>query len=429
MRTRPSQVWKDPDYYRRGYGETLQRFGLDPSVVNDDRVLESIFAFKNSLGPEDFSAFENAAVTGRQLPDHLMSGLRNALLSSSLPPGAVTTPPVAPPALVTAAPDPSGSAYVANPRKLEEAVIGGTPALPASGGLTTASVDAPLPAAASAPAAVLDDPWGAPTLPPKLTAALETGAALADNPKGDLRQLPRSNARATPAPSSSPDAAVAQVRQQRRAAVPVNEADLGYLAADLGIGDWITRRGAAAAAAMHPTGPAGHTLKTALAGGSRALGLGVKALPYVAAVAPAVTAAIEGSQSGAGGAAIQGGAAGIGTALGGAAGFALGGPLGAAIGMGLGGSIGNAVGGMGRNAAVSAVEAAQGGATGLSGQIGRSLDAVIDTPMEQESRQIVAQMNSPAVLALKAEEQRRSSAERARMAQDLLMQIYARGIA
>jgi hypothetical protein len=219
------------------------------------------------------------------------------------------------------------------------------------------------------------------------------------------------------------------VRQQRRAAVPVNEADLGYLAADLGIGDWITRRGAAAAAAMHPTGPAGHTLKTALAGGSRALGLGVKALPYVAAVAPTVTAAIEGSQSGAGGAAIQGGAAGIGTALGGAAGFALGGPLGAAIGMGLGGSIGNAVGGMGRNAAVSAVEAAQGGDTGLSGQIGRSLDAVIDTPMEQESRQIVAQMNSPAVLALKAEEQRRSSAERARMAQDLLMQIYARGIA
>jgi hypothetical protein len=74
------------------------------------------------------------------------------------------------------------------------------------------------------------------------------------------------------------------------------------------------------------------------------------------------------------------------------------------------------------------VEAAQGGDTGLSGQIGRSLDGVIDTPMEVESRQMVAQMNSPAVLAIKAEERQRSAAQRAQMAQDLLMQAYARGL-
>jgi hypothetical protein len=331
-----------------------------------------------------------------------------------------------------AAPRPTTGAE-SNPARLEAAQIGGAPSIPGAGGPVTATPG--IPSAAEQLGNSLDL-----SSSPALAKAIDSGVNLDVSPEGDLRQLQATN-RGAPMSVDEPPAAapdpIAKERTRRRggkrqqlvqqAAGAADEANLGYLPADLGLGDWITRQSAKAAAGIHPTGAAGHTLKGALAGGGKLLGMGVKALPWVAVAAQPVMGAMEGAQSGSGGAAIQGGASVAGAAIGGFIGSAVPG-LGTAIGAGIGGMIGNAVGGMGRQAAVSAVEAAQGGDTGLSGQIGRSLDGVIDTPMEVESRQMVAQMNSPAVLAIKAEERQRSAAQRAQAAQDLLMQAYARGL-
>lgn len=331
--------------------------------------------------------------------------------------------------------DPWAGSYVTNPDRLEQATIGGAAAVAGSGGPSTATPG--LLAPAEQLAANLDL-----TGSPNLAAALASGVNLDANPKGDLRQFDATN-RGAPiaieeAAVSPADAAVQQARQGRRqgrraqaaADVAAGAANaIGYIPADLGAGKWIASKSAQLSSKIPVTNAATHTAAQALGVGGKFLGAGVRALPWVAAAAPAVMGAIEGSQSGSGGAAIQGGTATAGTLIGGAIGSFVGGPgLGTVIGAGIGGMLGNAAGDMGRSAAVSAVEAAQGGDTGLAGQIGRSLDGVIDTPMEVESRQMVAQMNSPAVLALKAEERQRNAAERARMAQDLLMQAYARGI-
>ena len=433
MRTRSSRVWQDPDHYRRAYGTALQQNGLDPSLVNDDRVLESIFNFRNGLSDEAFRAYDNAVAMGRPLPDDLMGGLRSAVFQSSLPAGVRTA--AVEPAVI--APRPTTGAE-SNPARLEAAQIGGAPSIPSAGGPVTATPGIPSPAEQLG--TTLETAPG-----PELAKATGMATQLLEDPKADLRQLPPTVRGAT-APASPPippgggddptDLITGErlrrqggKRQQlvQQAAGVVDEANLGYLPADLGLGDWIIRSSAKAAAGMHPTGPAGHTLKGALAGGGKLLGMGVKALPWVAVAAQPVMGAMEGAQSGSGGAAIQGGASVTGAVIGGMIGSAVPG-LGTAIGAGIGGMIGNAAGGMGRQAAVSAVSAAQGGDTGLAGQIGRSLDGVIDTPMEVESRQMVAQMNSPAVLAIKAEERQRSAAQRAQMAQDLLMQAYARGL-
>lgn len=325
----------------------------------------------------------------------------------------------------------------ANPARLEQAAIGGAVTVTGSGGPSTATPGYPAPPEQLAGSIDLSNS-------PKLQDALTTSVTLAESPMTDIRQLeatvrgqPVSDVPGSPVPpASSADEAVQRVRQGRRQgrrgqAVADATADAvkasAWLPADLGVGDWIINNSAKMAGKIPATTAAGHTAQGLLNIGGKVVGTGVKALPWVAAAAPTVMGAMEGAQSGSGGAAIQGGAAAVGSVIGGVLG-AGGGPLGIAIGAGIGGSIGNMVGGAGRAGAVSAVEAAQGGDTGLAGQIGRSLDGVIDTPMEVESRQMVAQMNSPAVLALKAEERQRNAAERARMAQDLLMQAYARGI-
>jgi hypothetical protein len=451
MQTRRSRAWEtNPDYYRQGYANVLKLNGLNPALVDDDRILDSLFNFKGGLNPEDFSVFEDNTYKGRPLPDNLLGGLRSAVFQggfSTGAPSAAAPTAIAPRPTTSIGPDPWGepptaATPAANQVRLEAAQIGGAPTVPGAGGPVTATPG--VPSAAEQLGAALE------TAPaPELATATEMAAQLLEDPKKDLRQLPPT-VRGAAAPSSPPsppgggggDGPVDLItgerlrrqggkRQQlvQQAADVVNEADLGYLAADLGVGAWIKQAGARAAAGMHPTTAAGHTLKGVMAGGSKLLGTGVQALPWVAAAAPAVMGAMEGAQSGTGGAVIQGGGAGIGSVIGGVIGTAVAGPgLGTVVGAGLGGMLGNAAGGMGRQAAVSAVEAAQGGDTGLSGQIGRSLDGVIDTPMEIESRQMVAQMNSPAVLAIKAEERQRSAAQRAQAAQDLLMQAYARGL-
>jgi hypothetical protein len=352
--------------------------------------------------------------------DALARGLDPALIGAARP-------------ALTMEPDPWAGTYTTNPARLEAAQIGGSQAVPSSGGLVTATPDIPSPPEQLAALVNADTN-------PVAAQAVATAAELTADPGIDIRQAPATN-RGVPitaddtVPTAPDPIAQEQGRRQQnkrqqaaaQIAGTVDEDSLPFLAADLGIGSWIKQASANAAAGMHPTGAAGHTAKAALLGGGKLLGAGVQALPWVAAAAPAVMGAMEGAQSGGGGAVIQGGGAGIGSIIGGALGAGAG-PLGIAVGAGIGGMIGNAVGGMGRQAAVSAVEAAQGGDTGMAGQIGRSLDGVIDTPMELESRQMVAQMNSPAVLALKEEERRRSAAQRAQAAQDLLMQAYARGM-
>lgn len=347
-------------------------------------------------------------------------------------------PPSANAAPVTSTVDNSWfNSSTANSARLEEAAIGGAVTISGSGGPSTAVPGYPAPAEQLASSIDLSGS-------PKLRDALTTSVTLAESPMTDIRQLD-ATVRGQPVsdvpgssvpPASSADAAVERVRQGRRrgrrgqavADVAANAAGSApFLAADLGLGDWIMDNSARMAGKIPATAAAGHTAQGLLGMAGKVVGTGVKAVPWVAAAAPAVMGAMEGAQSGSGGAAIQGGSAAIGSVIGGVLG-AGGGPLGIALGAGIGGSIGNMVGGLGRAGAVSAVEAAQGGDTGLAGQLGRSLDGVIDTAMETESRQMVAQMNSPAVLALKEEERQRSAAERARMAQDLLMQAYARGI-
>lgn len=359
--------------------------------------------------------------------------------------GSGRAPRLEPPVPVNAVPaastvdDPWFNGPTANPARLEQAAIGGAVTVTGSGGPSTATPGYPAPPEQLAGSIDLSNS-------PKLQDALTTSVTLAESPMTDIRQL-EATVRGQPVsdvpgssvpPASSADEAVQRVRQGRRqgrrgravADVAAGAANaIGYIPADLGAGKWIASKSAQLSSKIPVTNAATHTAAQTLGMGGKLLGAGVRALPWVGAAVPAVMGAIEGSQSGSGGAAIQGGAATAGTLIGGTIGSFVGGPgLGTVIGAGIGGMLGNAAGGMGRSAAVSAVEAAQGGDTGLAGQIGRSLDGVIDTPMEVESRQMVAQMNSPAVLALKAEERQRNAAERARMAQDLLMQAYARGI-
>lgn len=351
--------------------------------------------------------------------------------------------------------DPWAGSYTANPDRLATATIGGAEAVAGSGGPTTARPGVPAPAEQLGQALDISNS-------PALAAATQTALELNANPAADIRQLDPTvgGAPVTPEPIAAPSAADQAVRQQtrsrrqahqdrllqaRQARIPQADPSqvspsraaqaaagamdaIGYVPADLGAGDWIARNSAKLAGKIPVKGPVSHSAAQALGVGGKFLGAGVKALPWIGAAAPAVLGAIEGSQSGAGGAAIQGGLAAAGTVAGGVIGSMLAPGLGTAIGAGIGGSLGSALGGAGRSAAVSAVEAAQGGDTGLAGQIGRSLDGMIDTPMEVEGRQAVAQMNSPAVLALKAETRQREAEQRAQMAQNLLMQAYARGL-
>lgn len=165
----------------------------------------------------------------------------------------------------------------------------------------------------------------------------------------------------------------------------------------------------------------------------KGLGRGVRFLAPAAAMAaplvPVAMGAMEGAEeAGVGGAVIQGGSA----ALGGLAGGALAGALAGSVVPGFGNIIGGIVGGLGGLAlgkgatglAQGAVDAAQGGDTGVMGQIGRTLDPVIDTDYERQQREIMREMNSPAMKAVQLQQQRREAQARADQARSALLQSY-----
>lgn len=294
--------------------------------------------------------------------------------------------------------DPWAGSYVTNPARQQAAIMGGTPVTQGSAGLTTSQPGVPSPAEQLHTAVVSGDINL--DASPALAAANASAQSLTADPRAPLRQAP---------PTVN--------------GVPIDTG--AYLAADFGLGNLVTDQSRALASRIPGTGAYGNTARQALMGSGKMLGLGIKAAPYALAALPAVTGFAEGSESGPGGAAIEGGAATAGTVIGGMLGAKLG-PIGIAAGMGIGGAIGRGIGGAGRGAAVAAVEAAQGGDTGFMGSIGRSLDPVIDTPIERRDRQIIAQMNSPANQVLQQQAQLRRDQERAAIAEQVLMQSLSR---
>lgn len=163
----------------------------------------------------------------------------------------------------------------------------------------------------------------------------------------------------------------------------------------------------------------------------RNLGRGARVLlPAAAAAAPlipVVMGAADGySEAGAGGALIQGGAA----ALGGVAGGAMAGAIAGSVVPGFGNVIGGILGGLGgmalgkglTSAAQGAVDAAQGGDTGVIGQIGKSLDPMIDTATERQQREVMREINSPANQLIRRQQEERQARARADMATQLYLQ-------
>lgn len=138
---------------------------------------------------------------------------------------------------------------------------------------------------------------------------------------------------------------------------------------------------------------------------------------------PAVLGAIEGGETaGVGGAAIQGGAALAGGLIGQAmipVPF-----LGAAVGSAVGGFLGGGL----TKGAVSAVEKAQAGDSGTMGAVGRGLDAFIDTPFEKEQKAILQQMNSPAMQAVRMQEETRRLREESARRQMVFEQAALQGL-
>ena len=194
-------------------------------------------------------------------------------------------------------------------------------------------------------------------------------------------------------------------------------------APDLGLGygaDKMMRRAGAAArnAGMNNVGRA----LFRAGGAARVL---APAAALASPLIPAAMGAVEGyADAGAGGAVIQGGSGLAGAAAGAAIGSFILPGIGTVIGGGLGAMLGGEAGKGITGLAKGAVDAAQGGDTGLMGQIGRTLDPVIDSEYERQQRQVMRDMNSPAMKAIELQQQRREAQARADRAQALLMQSY-----
>lgn len=207
--------------------------------------------------------------------------------------------------------------------------------------------------------------------------------------------------------------------------IPAATADaVGYIPPDFGAGRWVEDRANEAAASMKAKNPG---VARVMSRGGRALGLGVRALPVVGAALPVAMGAAAGMQDGPGGAVIQGGGAAAGAAIGGTIGTFIAPGLGTAIGAGIGGMIGDFAGGAARQGAVAAVNAAQGGDTGVMGAVGRALDPMINSAAEREAQVAMQQLNSPAMAAIRQQQERRELERRYALSHDLLMQSYLQG--
>ena len=416
--SRPSQVWKDPDFHRNRYGGLLTVAGMDPAVLNDDVVLERVYNAMNGVDDSLYSEMMNAGVTG--IPKHMPDAGRAFLQDAVSPtqesanasrfdagvlgaPGEIPnlTPTAA--GLSTAAPGiPSAAEQLGN-ATAEVAGIHAGPAL----------IDA-----ATSAASLVDNPTGA---GPRQT-TLQTGPRLQQGTVGAPRRrgpvlgrgaAPAAAAVADAVPDTSIAAEVAKRSGNR----------FGYVSPDLGTGKLIDQGTRSLTGAM-PAG-AGRNI---VSGAGRLLGIGARALPFVGAALPVVTSAMEGNEAaGAGGAIIQSGSALAGAGIGAAIGSVVPG-LGTVIGAGIGGMIGGSVGSGLTGAAVGAVNRAQGGDTGLSGSIGAALDPLIDTQTEKDSMATVQQMNSPAMQAIRQEEALRKEKERTQLTHNLVMQTLANGI-
>lgn len=317
--------------------------------------------------------------------------------------GSATTPPRVAPSDTTLAAD--LAAYQVPPP------VPLSPRRPAAATTTATAVTAPpMPRVAAAT--------------PRLDAATATAAALMDHPATTtLSQLPPTNGGAPMTPGGGGRHPFGTRRHTPGVVRTLLDSTSG-IPADLGISNELSRR-------VNVLGK--RTLRAhpmaarAVMGLGQTAALGIKAAPWIAAAAPTVMGAMEGSQFGSGGAVVQGAASGLGAVVGGIAGGMVAGPFGAAVGAGLGGSFGSAAGGAANQAISNAVTMSRGGAGGLVGDIGRAMDPVFDTPEEQESYRLLAQMNSPAAIALKEEERRRTMAQRTQAYNDMYMQALTQG--
>lgn len=193
--------------------------------------------------------------------------------------------------------------------------------------------------------------------------------------------------------------------------------------ADLGIGGLANKglRRAGALARLRGMPTLGRSLAN-LGGAAKVL---APVAAYGTAVLPAVMGAVDGyNQAGAGGAVIQGASGGTGALIGGAIGTAIAPGVGTVIGAGIGSMLGSGVGGALTRGAQGLVEASQAGAGGPLDGIGRALDPLIDTPFEVEQRQVMQQMNSPAMQAIKRQEAARAAKARADQAEAMVLQYY-----
>lgn len=309
----------------------------------------------------------------------------------------------------------------ANPQRIEQAILGGSPVVAGSGGATTATPDVPSASEAFARSITLDGVGDA------TAAAFDSAALLTNDPRASLSQAgPTVSTPAAPAGNAAERELQArrQGRRARRAAnvtASAGPAD-AWLQADLGLGDAIDSGSRKLARQIPNTTAAGAVGRNLVRGGGKALAFGARALPFVGAAAPAVLGAIDGAQAGPGGAILQGGLGAAGTAAGAAIGTGIAGPFGTVIGGAIGGLIGQGLGGGATQVASGLVQQAQGGDTGIAGQIGSALDPLFSTPLEQESQAAIAQMNSPAMRALKQEQELRAAQARAEQVRAVYLQ-------
>ena len=262
-----------------------------------------------------------------------------------------------------------------------------------------------------------------------LTTGFRAGdSAAAANPAEDLidavaAQRPDAGPATAARAARNRDTLLAAIRKgagdRARAAGQVLEPAFGPV--DLGAGRAVDR--GMQQLAKGTSGQLSHSLRN-LGRGARVL------LPAAAAAAPLIPVAMGAadgySEAGAGGALIQGGSA----ALGGIAGGAMAGALAGSVVPGFGTVIGGILGGLGgmalgkglTSAAQGAVDAAKSGDTGVIGQLGKSLDPMIDTATERQQREVMREINSPANQLIRQQQEERQARARADMATQLYLQ-------
>jgi hypothetical protein len=413
-----SGVWKDPDYYFNRFSQMLTGAGRDPAALTDD-AMERVFAGVNSSG-FDYMAHSAAPLANEQRLETAVVG----------------DPWGDPPTPITSASPQRPSPSEATGLALETAGINPGPAL-ADVALSAAELtvnpagpgprQTPLTGGAPRKAADIRQTAG------RLNNAVMRPAGVPIVSSAQVGRVPSMAPLPVPAPfmaappMAAPPAAAAGADDAIAAQIARRSAAhrLGYIPADLGAGDFIGKQAQHAARHLSAARPGAGAI---VGRSGKLLAMGARALPWVGAAMPAISGVMEGSQDGVAGAVIQGGGAAAGSAIGAGIGSFIAPGLGTVIGGALGGIVGNMVGAGGRSAAVSAVNRAQSGDTGIGGAIGRALDPLIDTQMERDSMATLQQLNSPAMAAVAQQQRVREAERRSQMAHDLLMQSYAQSL-